>query len=78
MTNDTTYRQAIEELETILRALETDTVDVDDLTARVQRSAELIRLCRQKLRHAESTIDQVFERLEDEDEAEEFEDGEAH
>ncbi|UOQ76281.1 exodeoxyribonuclease VII small subunit [Hymenobacter sp. 5516J-16] len=63
-----TYRQAIEELETILRALETDAVDVDDLTARVQRSAELIRLCKQKLRSAESAIDQVFENLEEEDE----------
>ncbi|UOQ74578.1 exodeoxyribonuclease VII small subunit [Hymenobacter cellulosilyticus] len=68
MTNDTTYRQAIEELETILRALETDTVDVDDLTARVQRSAELIRLCKQKLRNAESAIERVFENLEEEDE----------
>lgn len=65
-----TYRQAIEELETILRALETDAVDVDDLTARVQRSAELIRLCKQKLRSAETAIDQVFENLEDEDELE--------
>ncbi|MET4106796.1 exodeoxyribonuclease VII small subunit [Hymenobacter sp. UYP22] len=63
-----TYRQAIEELETILRALETDAVDVDDLTTRVQRSAELIRLCKQKLRSAESAIDQVFENLEEEDE----------
>ena len=71
MTNDLTYRQAIEELETILRALETDTVDVDDLTARVQRSAELIRLCKQKLRSAESAIDRVFENLDDEDELEE-------
>jgi exodeoxyribonuclease VII small subunit len=71
MTNDLTYRQAIEELETILRALETDTVDVDDLTARVQRSAELIRLCKQKLRSAESAIDRVFENLDEEDELEE-------
>ncbi|RSK42446.1 exodeoxyribonuclease VII small subunit [Hymenobacter perfusus] len=65
-----TYRQAVEELETILRALETDAVDVDDLTARVQRSAELIRLCKQKLRSAETAIDQVFENLEEEDELE--------
>jgi exodeoxyribonuclease VII small subunit len=71
MTNNLTYRQAIEELETILRALETDTVDVDDLTARVQRSAELIRLCKQKLRSAESAIDQVFENLDEEDELDE-------
>ncbi|TGD82828.1 MULTISPECIES: exodeoxyribonuclease VII small subunit [Hymenobacter] len=67
-----TYRQAIEELETILRALETDSVDVDDLTARVQRSAELIRLCKQKLRSAESAIDQVFENLDDEDDSDEL------
>ncbi|OUJ73285.1 exodeoxyribonuclease VII small subunit [Hymenobacter crusticola] len=70
MTNDQTYRQTIEELETILRALENDTVDVDDLTARVQRSAELIRLCKQKLRNAEAAIDQVFDTLDEEDDAE--------
>ncbi|HEX8503899.1 MAG TPA: exodeoxyribonuclease VII small subunit [Hymenobacter sp.] len=68
-----TYREAIEELETILRALETDAVDVDDLTARVERSAELIRLCRHKLRHAEASLDRVFDTLDDEDEADEEE-----
>ena len=63
-----TYREALEELETILRALETDAVDVDDLTARVERSAELIRLCRHKLRHAETSLDRVFDSLDtDED-----------
>jgi exodeoxyribonuclease VII small subunit len=66
-----TYREAIEELETILRALETDAVDVDDLTTRVERSAELIRLCRHKLRHAEASLDKVFDTLDDEDEADE-------
>ena len=63
----TTYRQAIDELETILRALETDAVDVDDLTARVERSAELIRLCRHKLRHAEASLDRVFDNLDEEE-----------
>ena len=67
-----TYHEAIEELETILRALETDAVDVDDLTTRVERSAELIRLCRHKLRHAEASLDRVFDTLDDEDEADEL------
>ena len=67
-----TYREAIEELETILRALETDAVDVDDLTTRVERSAELIRLCRHKLRHAEASLDRVFDTLDEEDEADEL------
>jgi len=63
-----TYREAIEELEIILRALETDAVDVDDLTARVERSAELIRLCRHKLRHAETSLDRVFDSLDEDEE----------
>ena len=71
-----TYREAIEELETILSALETDAVDVDDLTARVERSAELIRLCRHKLRHAEASLDRVFDTLDNEDETDELPDDE--
>lgn len=63
-----TYNEAIQELETILRSLETDQVDVDDLTARAERSAELIRLCRHKLRHAEASLDRVFDSLDEEDE----------
>jgi len=67
-----TYREAIAELETILRALETDAIDVDDLTTRVERSAELIRLCRHKLRHAEASLDRVFDSLDEDEEEEEL------
>jgi exodeoxyribonuclease VII small subunit len=66
-----TYNEAIQELETILRSLETDQVDVDDLTARAERSAELIRLCRHKLRHAEASLDRVFDSLDEDDATEE-------
>lgn len=62
-----TYNEAIQELETILRSLETDQVDVDDLTTRAERSAELIRLCRHKLRHAEASLDRVFDSLDEEE-----------
>jgi exodeoxyribonuclease VII small subunit len=65
-----TYNEAVQELETILRSLETDQVDVDDLTARAERSAELIRLCRHKLRHAEASLDRVFDSLDEEEVAE--------
>jgi exodeoxyribonuclease VII small subunit len=66
-----TYNEAIQELEIILRSLETDQVDVDDLTARAERSAELIRLCRHKLRHAEASLDRVFDSLDEEETEEE-------
>ena len=62
-----TYNEAIQELEAILRSLETDQVEVDDLTARAERSAELIRLCRHKLRHAEASLDRVFDSLDEEE-----------
>jgi len=71
-----TYNEAIQELETILRSLETDQVDVDDLTARAERSAELIRLCRHKLRHAEASLDRVFDSLDEDDTVSEEEENE--
>ena len=55
-----TYREATRELEEILRAIENDSVDVDELTLKVQRSSQLIKLCKDKLRSAELAIDQVF------------------
>ncbi|WP_108210628.1 exodeoxyribonuclease VII small subunit [Pontibacter mucosus] len=57
---DMTYREATQELEEILRAIENDAVDVDELTQKVQRSSQLIKLCKEKLRKAEKAIDQVF------------------
>ncbi|WP_229725133.1 exodeoxyribonuclease VII small subunit [Hymenobacter baengnokdamensis] len=66
-----TYNEAIQELETILRSLETDQVEVDDLTARAERSAELIRLCRHKLRHAEASLDRIFDSLDEEEDPDE-------
>ncbi|GAB2959398.1 hypothetical protein GCM10027048_28470 [Hymenobacter coalescens] len=64
---DRTYRDAIAELEVLLRRLETETVDVDDLTASAQRAAELIRFCKQRLRTAEATLDRVFDALDEEE-----------
>ncbi|MHC2990054.1 hypothetical protein OB13_00020 [Pontibacter sp. HJ8] len=58
--NQMTYREATQELEEILRAIESDAVDVDELTQKVQRSSLLIKLCKDKLRNAENAINQVF------------------
>ena len=49
-------------------------MDVDDLTTRVERSAELIRLCRHKLRHAEASLDRVFDTLDEEEKDEDSDD----
>lgn len=53
------YAEMMQELERILEQLESDTIDVDELSARVKRASELIRLCRQRLVDSQTEIEQV-------------------
>lgn len=63
---DTTYADALTELEGILDSLEGDQVDVDTLAARVDRAATLIRLCRARLASARVQVEAIVEDLDDE------------
>jgi exodeoxyribonuclease VII small subunit len=63
MTTDTDrpgYADALSELDTILRELESSDVDVDRLADRVARAAELISLCRDRISTARIRIDEVI------------------
>ena len=53
------YAEAQRELDAILAELERSDVDVDRLADRVQRAAELIRLCRERIGAARVHIEQV-------------------
>ena len=44
-----TYTQAINELEAILRTLQSDQCDIDKLTTYTRRSTDLIAFCRNRL-----------------------------
>jgi exodeoxyribonuclease VII small subunit len=63
---DVSYRDAIEELDAILAAIESTDVDVDELSTRVKRAQELIELCTGRIRKAHDDVEQVIARLEDE------------
>ena len=68
-TDDTSgigYAAALDELETILRQLEGDSVDIDVLAERVQRAAFLIRLCRGRIQQARVEVEQIVADLEGE------------
>ena len=54
------YAQALSELDSILRELESSDVDVDRLADRVARAAELIALCRARISTARIRIDEVI------------------
>ena len=50
------FSEAVTEVEDILRRLESDEIDIDELTAEVRRSVELIAVCREKLDRAEVEV----------------------
>ena len=56
-----TYKEAIEEIEKILRSLREEQNSIDTLSERVARATKLIALCREKLRKAENDVNKVIE-----------------
>ena len=60
------FTEAIRELEAILARVEGEEVDVDRLAAELACAAELLDLCRGKIRKAELEVAQIVQRLEGE------------
>jgi exodeoxyribonuclease VII small subunit len=58
-----TWHEASTELEEILREIESGGTDLDALHQRVERAAELIQLCRDKLGTTELKVRKVVEAL---------------
>lgn len=59
-----TYDAAYEELQAITEAIESETVSVDELAAKVARAAELIAFCSDKLRAAETEVGNIIQAME--------------
>jgi exodeoxyribonuclease VII small subunit len=57
------YAEALAELESILRELDTTDVDVDVLATQVQRAAALIGFCRDRIGAARVQIEQAVAEL---------------
>ncbi len=51
------YNEAVSEIEEILQGIESGQADVDTVAESVKRASQLIRLCKEKLRRAESRIE---------------------
>jgi exodeoxyribonuclease VII small subunit len=67
MGDETSYREALSEIEAILADLERDAVDVDELALKVARAADLIRVCRSRIADARLQVEEIVADL-DEDE----------
>lgn len=59
------YADAVAELESILREIEDDDVDVDLLAERVTRAAALIEFCRDRIVAARAAVDDATARDDD-------------
>lgn len=63
MADEMSYRDALSELESILVEIEEEQVDVDVLAVKVRRSAELIRLCRERIEAATVAVEAIVEEM---------------
>jgi len=63
MNKSQTYKQAIEELETIVNEIENESISVDELSEKVKRASLLIRLCKTKLTKTEEEVSKVLEEM---------------
>lgn len=59
-----TYQQAVTELENILRTIQSDSCDIDRLTALTRRATELLSECRSRLTTTETELRTILASLE--------------
>ena len=60
------FRAAMDELEGILERIEGEEIDIDQLAEELRRAAQLLDLCRGKIRKAEVEVTQIVQSLEEE------------
>jgi exodeoxyribonuclease VII small subunit len=58
-----TFSDAIQELERILKRIDDESVDIDGLAEELRRAAELLELCREKIRKADVEVSQIVQKL---------------
>lgn len=63
--NDTTnYTEAYEELQRIVSEIENGEISVDELSEKVKRATQLIRICKLKLTTTEEDVNKILRDLE--------------
>lgn len=58
-----TYTKAMEELESIVAKMQSDSCDIDALASYTKRAAELIKYCREKLFTTDEEVKKCIESL---------------
>ncbi|NMC39462.1 MAG: exodeoxyribonuclease VII small subunit [Bacteroidales bacterium] len=57
------FSEAVDEIEKILRNIESGNLNIDILSTEVKRASELIRECQKKLKTTEDEINAIFKEM---------------
>lgn len=65
MSEEIKYTEAYDELQEIVADIEEGEISVDELSKKVKRATELIRVCKSKLTETEGDVNKILEELGD-------------
>jgi len=65
MSKEIKYTEAFEELQQIVADIEDGEISVDELSVKVKRASELIKVCKTKLTSTEEDVNKILKELED-------------
>lgn len=65
MSDTPKYTEAFEELQQIVADIEDGEISVDELSIKVKRASELIKICKEKLTSTEEDVNQILKELEE-------------
>lgn len=60
------YKEAIEEIDSIVGEIENESIDIDALAEKVKRAAYLIKYCKTKLKNTDNEVKKVLKEFEKE------------
>ena len=63
MNENLNYTEAFEELQTIVSEIEQGEISVDELSEKVKRAAQLIKICKTKLSTTEEDVNKILREL---------------
>ncbi|BDX38419.1 exodeoxyribonuclease 7 small subunit [Tenuifilaceae bacterium CYCD] len=58
------YSEAISEIEQIVGQIESNELDIDELTEKIKRVSELLKFCKAKLRSTEEEVQKIMKDFE--------------
>ena len=61
MKEELKYEQAYQELQSIVRRMENDELDIDQMSEQLKRAQQLIKLCKDKLTKTDEEIKKILD-----------------